>query len=158
MPQPQGRADQFDGDDFEVFDEDERQPDFGPLPTEEVLSPEQLDDEWQPKAANAHQEGITRLVRKGDAGAAKKGSGKANRNRRTRPGGGLGGFAGGAALVGIQGPMTSSSFRQPGQGRGAGGGRGGSGPGNGGANGQQRRGPRPAKPPGRGRSRGPAQG
>ena len=158
LPQPQGRADQFDGDDFEVFDEDERQPDFGPLPAEERLSPEQLDDEWQPKAANAHQEGITRLVRKGDAGAAKKGSGKANRNRRTRPGGGLGGLAGGAALPGIQGPMTSSSFRQPGQGRGGSGGRAGSGPGSSGTNGQQRRGPRPGKPPGRGRSRGPAQG
>ncbi len=170
LPGNQAAEQAFDGDDFEVFDDDERQPDFGPLPLEERLSPEQMDDEWQPKSANAHQEGITRLVRKGDAGAAKKGSGKSNRSRRVRPGGGQSGFAGGAAMIGIQGPMTSSSFRQPGQGR-SGAGRGGSGGlgggsvganagGNGAGNGQQRRGPRSSKPPGsgRGRNRGPAQG
>jgi 23S rRNA pseudouridine2605 synthase len=172
LPNQQGGREAFDGDDFELVDDDERQPDFGPLPAEERLSPEQLDDEWQPKSANAHQEGITRLVRKGDAGAAKKGSGKANRNRRTRPGGGQGGFAGGAG-VGVQGPMiSSSSFRPPAQGR-SGGGRGGAGgfagasgggnnagSGAGNGNGQPRRGPRSGKPPGsgRGRNRGPVQG
>ena len=33
------------------------------------------DDEWQPRSADAHLEGITRQVRKGEPGAAKPGGG-----------------------------------------------------------------------------------
>ncbi len=72
-----------DHDDDELWDDDERQPDFGPLPDDEPapLSLEQQDDDWQPRSANAHLEGITRLVRKGDGLPRKAGGAGARRAR-----------------------------------------------------------------------------
>lgn len=69
------------------------------------------DDEWQPSSANAHQEGITRLVRKGDPGmAAPAGRGGAGKrfNRGPR----------GPAAFGL--PPTVNSARTFGAGFGAG--------------------------------------
>jgi 23S rRNA pseudouridine2605 synthase len=65
------------------------------------LDPEH-DDEWQPSSANAHQEGITRVVRKGDGAAKPARSGAARAFRGPGRGGagaafglpGTGGFRG----------------------------------------------------------------
>ncbi|GAA4416467.1 hypothetical protein GCM10023089_38590 [Quisquiliibacterium transsilvanicum] len=61
-----------DDDDFE-FEDDTQAAMLGPaLPDpEEAFDPRLEDEEWQPNSENAHHEGITRLVRKGDPGAAK---------------------------------------------------------------------------------------
>jgi 23S rRNA pseudouridine2605 synthase len=58
------------------------------------LAPHEVDDEWQPSSNNAHQEGITRIVRSGDGlpGPA--------RGRRGR-----GGPRGAGPSVGFSGPM-----------------------------------------------------
>jgi 23S rRNA pseudouridine2605 synthase len=99
--------DDDDHDDEETWDDD-RQPDFGPLPGDEpaFVDPEQQDDEWQPRSANAHLEGITRLVRNGDGSARKgpgQGAGGAKRFRGARgqnTGFGAGNGAGGGAARG----------------------------------------------------------
>lgn len=136
---------QDNGFDEEYDDEDERQPDFGPLPSEEPLSAEQLDDDWQPKSANAHQEGITKLVRKGDAGNAKKGSGRAARNRRFKP---AGQTAFGVVTGAAGGAGAGGGFRTAGQNKSGGGNRGA-------APNQSRRAPKGGKTGGRGRTRRP---
>ena len=60
------------------------------------------DDEWQPRSANAHLEGITRQVRSGEPGAAKPGGrGGAGRRGRAAPRG--------AAAFGL--PPTVNSFK-----------------------------------------------
>jgi 23S rRNA pseudouridine2605 synthase len=61
---------------------------------ERVLAPHEIDDDWQPDSSNAHQEGITRVVRSGDGLPGR------NRARRGRPGGRTPGQAGG-----FSGPM-----------------------------------------------------
>jgi len=143
-----------------------------PVSAEPVHDPMD-DDEWQPRSANAHLEGITRLVRKGD-GAAPAGGGKRGGFNKSR------GRAGRAAT--FSGPMDTGRSSgiagayggfgpsgQPGgrDGRGSRGGQGkraggqgprpgGQGPrGPGGGQGQSR-GPAPGKAGGRrgGRSRG----
>jgi 23S rRNA pseudouridine2605 synthase len=66
-------------DDLDQFDDDDDvQPDFGPAPSAFIDDEEVLpDDDWQPPA-NAHLEGITRQVRKGDGtGRAKRVRGRA---------------------------------------------------------------------------------
>lgn len=157
-------ADDDDGD--EHWDDDERQPDFGPLPGDEPapLSLEQQDDDWQPRSANAHLEGITRLVRKGDGLPRKAGGGGARRPRgKARPGSPFGDPAGFGAARGAspfpggapgsggnkrRGPRSGTGRPQQGQGGAAGRQAGGGGP----------RGPGPGGQgggPGGGRNRGP---
>ncbi|MFT4103833.1 MAG: pseudouridine synthase [Burkholderiaceae bacterium] len=81
-----GRDDD-DGDEFDddLWDDD-RQPDFGLLPSDEPapLSAEQQDDDWQPRSANAHLEGITRRVRAGD-GLPRKSARGQRRGRQNDP-------------------------------------------------------------------------
>ena len=163
-------ADDDDGD--EHWDDDERQPDFGPLPGDEPapLSLEQQDDDWQPRSANAHLEGITRLVRKGDGLPRKAGGGGARRARgKARPASPFGDSAGFGAARGAApfpgGAPGSGGNRRRGQRAGAG--RPQQGPGQGGAPGRQAgggggsRGPGPGGGqggpggPGGGRNRGP---
>lgn len=120
----------------EFWDDDERQPDFGPLPGEEPapLRPEHEDDEWQPRSANAHLEGITRAVRKGAAapkpgGLPGQGGEGARRGRdgRARKGapaslGGFGGTSGapggGRGFHGQARPARGPGGGQPAQNRG----------------------------------------
>jgi 23S rRNA pseudouridine2605 synthase len=91
------------------------------------------DDEWQPRSANAHLEGITRAVRKGDGtrpaggkrGGFNRAPGRAARGATFtgpmdtgRPGG-IGGYGGAAGPMGGregQGPRGAKSRRGPGQG------------------------------------------
>jgi 23S rRNA pseudouridine2605 synthase len=54
-----------------------------PEPEEEALPPQFTDDEWQPSARDAHLEGITRQVRRGEAPPKAPGS---RRKRRGGPG------------------------------------------------------------------------
>jgi 23S rRNA pseudouridine2605 synthase len=119
--------DRYDDDDGDHdWLDDDRQPDFGPLPGDEPepLAPEQQDDEWQPRSANAHLEGITRAVRKAQAPARKApgvGMGMgAGTGAPKRPRGGKG-RGGGGASFGASG--------QPGGNRSFGGARGGNTPG-----------------------------
>ncbi len=95
---PDGYRDPDFDDDFESED-DTQAAMLGPAPREpeDEFDP-MLDDDWQPKSANAHLEGITRLVRKGEPGAA----------RPTGRGGGRGGRgASGFALL----PPVAGSAR-----------------------------------------------
>ena len=145
---PAEPADDDEQDADETWDDD-RQPDFGPLPGDEpaYIDPEQQDDEWQPRSANAHLEGITRLVRNGAAGPRKgPGQGAGGGAKRFRGGGAGGGRGQGGGFAG----------NTQGSGRSFGGGpaRGGSGGGQGGGQGGQGNGPA-GGPGGRGgRSRG----
>ena len=68
-------ADGFPEDNDFEFEDDTQAAMLGPAlaEPEETFDPRLEDEEWQPKSANAHLEGITRLVRKGDPGAAKPG-------------------------------------------------------------------------------------
>lgn len=66
-----------------------------PEPDEEALPPELTDDEWQPSSRDAHMEGITRQVRRGEPGS------KSGSARRRRPG-----ASPGTAFVG---PMDQGS-------------------------------------------------
>lgn len=84
------------------------------------LNPEE-DDEWQPRSANAHLEGITRVVRKGEPGAAPAAR-RQGRGNRGAPALGLPAF----------GPMRSGATQPPAPG----GGRGNRGPRGGRAGGQ----------------------
>jgi 23S rRNA pseudouridine2605 synthase len=87
-------------DEEAMVDEDEdRQPDFGPAPSR-FIDDDDLpeDDDWQPPA-NAHLEGITRQVRKGD------GSGRSRRARG--PGLGIPG------VPGMGGPRPPKSGKRP---------------------------------------------
>ena len=130
-------------DDFE--DADDAQPPASyvmAIPGGESGDPERdHDDEWQPRSANAHLEGITRTVRKGEPGAAKSGQ----RGARAARGG-----ARGAGAFGL--PPATGGFR----GFGAGGGFGGGGQGvpGGGNRGGNRGGKRPPDARGGQRSRG----
>lgn len=68
---PRDDDDHAEFDDAEYDDELEAQPppSFSDgLTVSEKRLPHEDDDEWQPKSANAHLEGITRQVRKGDPG------------------------------------------------------------------------------------------
>jgi 23S rRNA pseudouridine2605 synthase len=63
------------------------------------------DDEWQPRSANAHLEGITRLVRKGEPGAGGGGgAGRAGGGRKQQRGRATGGGFGVPAI----GPMRGA--------------------------------------------------
>lgn len=134
-----------------------------PHETVEVRRPEFDDDEWQPRSANAHQEAITRLVRKGDPGAA-PGPGKRGGFGKPR---GRGGRGPGATFTGpmdstragggygAYGQSAPGGMREGHGGRGASGKRGGQGarggPGSRGPSGQPQGAP---KPGGRGGKRG----
>ncbi len=113
--QDAGRDD--DGDhDFDLEDED-AQPAFLMEERDEPRhggAPED-DDEWQPRSANAHLEGITRLVRKGEPGAGGGGraGGGGKRQQRGRGAGGGFGAAGMGPMRGAGGPMTGP-MRGPG--------------------------------------------
>lgn len=151
--------DRWDDDEDLEFEDDTQAAMLGPAPVEpeETFDPRLEDDDWQPKSANAHLEGITRLVRKGEPGAAKPGGRSGGRRGGPRgaaafglpgPAGGFRGFGGGQ-------PPTSGG---PGAGRSggkrSGGNRGGGGnraaaPGGGGG-----RGPGGGKPQGAPRGRG----
>ena len=126
--------------DEEFDDEDERQPDFGPLVAEQAELPhEQQDEEWQPKSANAHQEAITRLVRKGDPNAPKGANSREARRKRFKPaGGGTAAFgvmsSGRSTGTGAYGGSGNGSANTAGGGR-RGGQGGGARPGRGNANG-----------------------
>lgn len=129
--------DDWDGDEDDRW-EDEPMPDFGPHPDDEPPLPREFqDDEWQPKTANAHLEGITKIVRKGD-GLPRKASGA----RRMRAGRGAAGTVAFALPSGAMPGMPG----QPGQGRKPGG-----------PQGQRARGGRGGKPQG-GAPRGPGAG
>ena len=171
---PEPDADRFDDDDFsdddlDDFDDgDDAQPPANYVmhvaPTEPGDGARDNDDEWQPHSANAHLEGITRTVRKGDPGAAKPGGRAGVRGLRGKPRGGpafgfappagggfrgaaFGGGGGGGGAAGRGGGNRAG--KRPGGG--APGGGGAPKPGGGGA-------PRggPAGPPrGRGRKRSP---
>lgn len=58
---------------------------------ERQLAPHEIDDEWQPSSSNAHQEGITRIVRSGDG---LPGPARGKRVRGVRGRGPVGGFTG----------------------------------------------------------------
>jgi 23S rRNA pseudouridine2605 synthase len=98
-----GAIDDIDDDerDWDLLPEDYEDPadSIGnravPEPVDEALPPELTDDEWQPSAQDAHLEGITRQVRRGE------GSGRNGGSRRQRRG-----AAPGAPFVGPmdQGP------------------------------------------------------
>jgi 23S rRNA pseudouridine2605 synthase len=112
-------ADDLPDGDEENWDDD-RQPDFGPLPEDEpALSDELQDDEWQPTSANAHQEGITRLVRKGD-GTPRRARGAARGPKPLSmiglPGSGRSNRTGGGAVPGSGGRKRGASA-DPGRGR-----------------------------------------
>ena len=92
--------------DFDGEDED-AQPAF--LMMEERQEPRHDgrddDDEWQPRSANAHLEGITKLVRKGEPGAGGGGgAGRAGGGRKQQRGRGTGGGFGLPAI----GPMRGA--------------------------------------------------
>lgn len=91
------------------------------------------DDEWQPRSANAHLEGITRLVRKGEPGAAPAARRQGRGNRGSPP---LGLPAFGPMRSGTQppGPGGGRGNRGPKGGRAGGQGPGGQGAGGGAGN------------------------
>ncbi len=125
---PEGGEDEDD----HVLDDEDAQPVFPDHPREEQLPAHHHDDEWQPQSADAHLEGITRMVRKGDPGNAAAG-GRRKRQFGGRGGGGFGTAPGNPA----QGGSPAGGGRGRG-GRGARGatGGGGAGFGAGGAAGQ----------------------
>lgn len=158
-----GSQDQEASEDEET--DDDAQPPF--VEVEERAPGPEDDDEWQPRSANAHLEGITRTVRKGEPGA---GSGARF--------GGAGGGAGGAGGAGGRkpgrgsrsgagfglpafGPMRTPGAPAPGAGeRGNRGNRGNRGPRSGGSTGPktgantgQNAGPNTGGRPGRGKNR-----
>ncbi len=108
-----GGGEDDDDDELEIDDED-AQPAFHDLPREEHVPAHHHDDEWQPQAADAHLEGITRMVRRGDPGNA------AASGRRIRRGGPQ---RAGAGFATGQGNPAQGGFPSGG-GRGGGGGRG----------------------------------
>jgi len=87
------------------------------LNVSETRLPHEDDDEWQPKSANAHLEGITKLVRKGDPGQARPG-GRGPGGPGGRVGRGVRGRGAPAAAFGP--PSAVGVFRGPGAGQGAG--------------------------------------
>ncbi|MCZ7561659.1 MAG: rRNA pseudouridine synthase [Burkholderiaceae bacterium] len=151
------------GDDDEYRDDEYRDDEYGgeedpadsignrALPEEAEPRHDPMDDdEWQPRSANAHLEGITRTVRKGDgaqpAGGKRGGFGKA-RGRAARAvsftgpmdtgrSGGIAGGPEGFGRGGQPGGRGRPGKRGPGQGRGQG-----QGQGQGHPQGQGRRGP-----------------
>ncbi len=104
-----GRFDDLDDDerDWEQLPDDYEDPadSIGnralPEPADEALPPELTDDEWQPSSRDAHLEGITRQVRRGDS------TGRARRRR---------GPGSGAPFVGPmdQGPGSTRFAEGPG--------------------------------------------
>ncbi len=118
-----GHDDESGWDDEDRFDGEEDPADaIGnyalPEPDETELPPELTDDEWQPSSRDAHLEGITRVVRKGEGPPRAPGQGRRGR-----------GGPRGAAQAFV-GPMdhgaTPAGDAQPGAGRRSGrGGRGG---------------------------------
>ncbi len=141
--------DDFDPDDADYDDDLEAQPppSFSDgLSVPEKRLPHEDDDEWQPKSANAHLEGITRQVRKGDPGQAKAGArGPGARGGRVARGRGAA-----AAAFGL--PPVPGGFRGP---RGGPGGGGPGGPGGAGKSGRPPGGNRGGAK-GRGRKRSPS--
>ncbi len=94
-------------DRHDTEDEDDTQLRYigAPEPEEPELSPEHMDDEWQPRSQNAHLEGITRTVRQR---TATDGPAKARRFGKPSPpqhfpSGTLGGPASGARRTGGKG-------------------------------------------------------
>ncbi len=112
-------ASEFEESEFDESEHEEQPPlsYSDGLNVSETRLPHEDDDEWQPKSANAHLEGITKLVRKGDPGQARPGG---------RGPGGAGGRAGrGARGRGAPGaafglPPAIGVFRGPGAGQGTG--------------------------------------
>ncbi|MCL4744718.1 MAG: rRNA pseudouridine synthase [Burkholderiaceae bacterium] len=107
-------------DDELVLDDDDTQPAFPELPREEHLPAHHHDDEWQPQSADAHLEGITRMVRRGDPGNAAAAGRRGRRGAPQRAGAGFatgqdnpaqGGFPSGTgrggARAGGRGPRTA---------------------------------------------------
>ncbi len=164
-PSPGVAENVFDADSDEAWDEDPADS-IGnralPVAAEARHNPMD-DDEWQPRSANAHLEGLTRLVRKGDGaqpGGGKRGGFDKSRGRAARgapftgpmDSGRSGGAAGGHGNYGGFGPSGAPGGRD-GQGpRGAQGRRGGGGPGPHG--GQSSRGPGTGQGPSRGAPQG----
>lgn len=167
-----GEDDDREADDASIWDDEDPADSIGNRALPEEAAPQHSamdDDEWQPRSANAHLEGITRTVRRGDGtqpgGGKRSGFGK-SRGRPVRgagftgpmdtgraggvaggPGGfsgdsgGSGGFAGG----GQPGGRGRQGKRVPGQGKGPGQGQAGPGrrgPQGGGIHGQSRGGSR----------------
>lgn len=129
-----------------------------PEPVEEALPPELTDDEWQPSARDAHLEGITRQVRRGDS------AGQGGANRRKRRGAVPGAPFVGPMDQGAGGARFASGPGLPGRRKGpvAGGARPGgpSGPGGGGSGPKPGRAAEPGRRPGKfrneaGKPRGP---
>ncbi len=125
------------------------------LPDDEPqdLPPELTDDEWQPTSRDAHLEGITRVVRKGEAPARAPGQGRRARARRGAGSPFVGpmdgsGSAGGPGLPGQGGK------RKPNRGRGKPAGQGFGSQGN--AGGQSSRGRPGGKPRPQGQPGGPS--
>ena len=131
-------------DEFDDDDDDDPADSIGnraePEPEERAHDARLDDDEWQPNTRDAHLEGITRQVRKGDGGGRSSG-----RARRVRGKAGPG--------VGFVGPMDSIGG-PPGA---PGGGRSRKGP-DGGRRGGARRAAGPGSPPETGGGRGPGRG
>ncbi len=106
---PAASSDAYDDDDdIDDIPEEERQPAFLAALVDAAEPDEndpRLAEDWQPRSGDAHLEGITRMVRKGDPGAAPAGG---------RRGGGAKRGRGRPQLAGIIGPMTSgTSGAQP---------------------------------------------
>lgn len=184
---PAGSADDRDEDRDEDRDDDRYDRHFGEedddgdedpadsignraLPEPEPEPSHLDDDEWQPRSANAHLEGITRTVRKGDG--SQPGGGKRSAFARSKGGRGAraatftgpmdSGRSGGAGAYGGFGPAGQPGSRNPqGQrdGKGRRGGPGGRGPAARGA-GRDGQGPRGGPPaaPGQGRAGQPGKG
>lgn len=159
----------LDADFDEVFEDPDDSIGNRALPPEEESAPgrpELDDDEWQPRSANAHQEAITRAVRKGEPGAAapagRRGGGGGFGKSRARGGRGQAAFTGPmdggrAAPGGYGGYGSPAGGREGGYGGGrgaAGNKRGGQGPRGGAARGPGGPGAAGPKPAGRGGRRG----
>lgn len=110
-----------DDDDEHLVDDEDAQPMFHDELREEVVPEHHDDDEWQPRSADAHLEGITRMVRRGDPGNAAGA-------RRKRAFGARGGGGPGAGPATPSGGFPPSGGRRTQRGRGAGGGVGAGGP------------------------------
>ena len=153
---PQDDEDRFDDEsdaDGMIDDEDdfERQPPQLAIEADardRVLAPEHEDEEWQPSSHNAHLEGITRTVRKGEPGAAKAGGRGGRAARGQGRAGGLFGSGSQSTFRGF-GPMGGSAGGPMG------------GPGAGGGNRAGNRAPKQGgggRPGGGGKPGGPAKG
>ena len=89
------------------------------------LAPHEVDDEWQPSSSNAHQEGITKLVRSGDGlpGPARGRRGRGPRGAAPAIGftgpmdHGRTGFTGGFGLPGAERPPRGRGKGKPGAAR-----------------------------------------